>query len=175
MWISSELRERDLAILKGHKIQYKPYFNLIPGEISGSSSFFYRTRKRLSSELVRIGIELPYAISYAPDLMYNAALKEDADLYVAHLECAFYAGRKLAIAGKKVAFDFEDWYSRDYLLPGRPVKLLRSLEKSALTEGVYCVAASKSMAEAIKKSCGINTDVTVVYNGFSSDENIDAA
>jgi glycosyltransferase involved in cell wall biosynthesis len=79
-------------------------------------------------------------------------------------------GRRLLKEGKKVAFDFEDWYSRDYLVPGRPVKLLKELERNALTNGLYCVAASRSMASALNKAYQTGKEITVIYNGFSVSE-----
>ena len=152
MWQSKDLLQRDLEILNGHAITYKAYLNLIPGEINSFARFLYRLRKKAASELQRLfKIGTKWAINHAPELMLQKALKEDANLYAAHLECAFFAGRDLILAGKKVSFDFEDWYSRDYLVPERPVKLLESLEKFALQNGLFCTAASNSMAVALKE------------------------
>jgi glycosyltransferase involved in cell wall biosynthesis len=86
------------------------------------------------------------------------------------MECAFYAGKRLIGAGKKVCFDFEDWYSRDYLIPSRPVGLLMSLEKFALENGLFCTTTSKVMAQELKNVYGISKEITVIYNGFSMDE-----
>lgn len=168
MWQSRNFLQKDHEILKGHNIRYKAYLNLLPGEVKSSKRFFYRARKRAGAEMQRrLKKASPWAISHAPEKMLTEALKENADLYSAHLECAFYAGRKLVKAGKKVSFDFEDWYSRDYLVPGRPVKLLQSLEKFALQNGVFCTAASRSMADALEETYKPDKNITVIYNGFS--------
>jgi len=152
-------------------ISYKPYLNLLPGEINKAALLFYRARKRVAAELQKtVHIGTLWAISYAPELMYQQALKENADLYAAHLECAFYAGKKLLKAGKRVCFDFEDWYSHDYLVPARPVGLLKSLEKFALKNGVFCTAASGAMAAGLKEFYSTDKSITVIYNGFSIEE-----
>ena len=173
-WQSANLLEKDREILKGHAISYKAYLNLLPGEINKAALLFYRVRKRVAAELQkRLHVGIQWAISYAPELMYQQALKENADLYAAHLECAFYAGKKLLKAGKRVCFDFEDWYSRDYLVPARPVGLLSSLEKFALNNGLFCTTTSKAMAEALKDAYRINKEITVIYNGFSINESVE--
>ncbi len=169
MWQSKDLLKKDFEILKGHNIFYKSYLNLI--EVNKATHLFFRLRKRLAAELQkRFKIGSGWAISYSPELMYKKALKENANLYAAHLECAFYAGRKLIKAGKKVCFDFEDWYSRDYLIATRPVKLLRALEKFALNHGLFCTATSHAMASALQKAYAVNKEITVIYNGFSINE-----
>jgi len=168
MWQSNYFLEKDLNILNRHNIKYIAYLNLISGSNNILNILFYRIRKRISSELHRyFKVGLPWAISHSPYKLYKYANKESADIYVAHLECAFYVGRKLVKAGKKVAFDFEDWYSRDYLVPERPVKLLQSLEKFAILNGLYLTAASRSMADKIKKVYSSNRSIETIYNGFS--------
>jgi len=172
MWQSNIFLEKDKQILSGHSIKYKAYLNIIPGENNIVINYFYRIRKRLSSELHRFcKIGLSWSISHAPEKMYEEAVQQSADLYVAHLECAFYVGRRLIKAGKKVAYDFEDWYSRDYLVPERPVKLLQSLEIFAILNGLFITAASKSMADKIKKEYSSSRSIETIYNGFSISEN----
>jgi glycosyltransferase involved in cell wall biosynthesis len=174
MWQSGDLLEKDWEILKGHAISYKAYLNLLPGGMNKPGRLYYRLKKKLAGELQRLfKTGTASAISYAPGLMLKKALKENADLYAAHLECAFYAGKQLLKAGKKVCFDFEDWYSRDYLIPSRPVGLLKSLEKFALNNGLFCTAASKAMAGALIDTYNIKKDVTVIYNGFPIDEAVE--
>jgi glycosyltransferase involved in cell wall biosynthesis len=171
MWISKEFLQKDLEILNGHSISYKTYLSLVPGEVSKIAHTYYRLRKRIAGELQRrFNIGTSWSISYAPGLMFRRALKENADLYAAHLECAFYAGNKLVKAGRQVSFDFEDWYSRDFLVPERPVKLLESWEKFALNNGVFCTAASGAMAAALKEFYSTGKSITVIYNGFSAEE-----
>ena len=167
MWQWKDTFQKDMDLLKGHNITYKAYLSLLPEETGKVFQFFLKARKKVAGEFQkRFNISTPWAISYAPGLMFKKAVDENADLYASHLECAFYAGRKLIKAGRKVSFDFEDWYSRDYLIPSRPVKLLRILEKFALGNGLFCTAASQSMAVALIDYYKANNNLTVIYNGF---------
>lgn len=171
MWLSREYLQKDMELLQGHSIFYKPFLNLLPGEVKKNIHAFYRLRKRIAGELQKkFNIGTRWAISYSPMLMFKHALKENADWYSAHLECAFFAGKKLIKAGKKVSFDFEDWYSRDFLIPERPVNLLESWEKFALNNGVFCTAASKAMAEALEQHYLLRKPIFIIYNGFSIEE-----
>ncbi len=172
MWVSADSLAKDREILNGTNIKYLCYLNLIPGSLPGFKRLFYRVRKRLATELfILTGISTKWTISYAPEKMIAAALAQNANLYAAHLECAFYAGRALIRKGKKVSFDFEDWYSRDYLVPGRPVKLLAMLEGEALAKGIFCTTTSMAMKKALQKAYQ-HKDVPfeVIYNGFSIKE-----
>lgn len=167
MWLSTDLLVRDRALLERHRINYKSYLNLIPGQISSTARFYFRLRKRLACELQKwFKIATGWAISYAPERMLTCALKEEADLYAAHLECAFFVGCELIKVGKKVSFDFEDWYSRDYLTADRVIKLLMKIEKYALERAIFCTAASKAMAVSLQREYLISRDVAVVYNSF---------
>jgi glycosyltransferase involved in cell wall biosynthesis len=167
MWQSEQMLLKDKAILNGHEINYESYLNLIVGQVNPAVRFFYRLRKRIGNELQRFfKIGTRWAISHAPEKMYKKVLSLNADLYAAHLECSFFVGRDLIKVGKNVSFDFEDWYSHDYLVPERPVKLLEKLEKFALQKGLFCTAASASMAIALKDYYKISNELVVVYNGF---------
>lgn len=174
MWQSADLLQRDKELLKGHTIDYKTYLNLIPGETNSVSRFFYRARRRLASELQkRIKLSTPWAISHAPELLVKKAMEERATHYSAHLEAGFWAGRELMKNGKQVSFDFEDWYSRDYLTADRAVDLLAATEAFALQHGVFCTAASRSMASALQAAYQTTKPVTVVYNSFPDEELMD--
>jgi glycosyltransferase involved in cell wall biosynthesis len=171
MWQSAELLKADTDMLTGHAIEYKAYLNLIPGQVDHVTRNLYRLRRRLAGESQKwLGLSSKWAISHAPEKLYRAAVLEEADLYAAHAECAFYAGRELSRAGKKVSFDFEDWYSRDYLVPQRPVRLLQILERYALKNGLFCTAASGSMAKALQREYGISREITIIYNSFPEHE-----
>ncbi len=175
-WILDKSRKRDEKILQGHSIELKCYCNMIRGEISPFRFFYLRLRKRLAAEMVKwLKIDLPYSISYAPDSMIKYALKEQADVYSAHAECALYCGVELLKKGKKVVFDFEDWYSCDYLVPERPVRLLRRLEKYALHHGLFTLTTSKVMAEEMTRVYDVPVAPEVIYNGFKPEDAIEQA
>jgi len=165
-WQSAEMLKKDRQILEGHNISYRAYLDMIPRIARPSKRMYLRVRRRIAGEFQRMfGTGGGWSISHAPGFMYRSAIEENADLYRAHLECAFFVGRDLVQAGKKVSFDFEDWYSHDYLVPERPVKLLETLEKFALANGSFCTAASQSMAIALQQHFR-EAAPEVIYNGF---------
>ncbi|MFZ2900384.1 MAG: glycosyltransferase [Saprospiraceae bacterium] len=114
------------------------------------ASLFYRALRRFFQELnQRWGIESPHSLNYALLPLLRKARKTNADLYICHQETGLVLGAWLLKAGRKVAFDFEDWYSKD-LLPenraSRPVKLLENMEKSGLKNGLFSLTTSHAMA-----------------------------
>lgn len=171
-WQSKEYKLRDLELLKGHSIKYLCFLNITPGEIAEWKRFYYRIRKRIASEMQRyFKLGGAWAINHAPNLLYKVAFHLNADFYSAHLECGFFAGRKLVKAGKKVSFDFEDWYSRDYLTLDRATSLLQKLEFFALRHGTFCTAPSDSMAEALQRVYKCNKKPEIIYNSFPAQQN----
>lgn len=172
IWTNKNLRIKDWNHIHHPNIIYKAAINLIPGEISFLQSFILRLRNRIACEIKRfINIELVDSLGYAPKKIIDNAIKEKADLYIVHTELGFYCGKELALKGYSVAFDFEDWYSKDYLVSYRPVKLLEALEFYALKNGVYCTCTSKAMADALQKKYPDTQRSEVIYNGFSIKEN----
>lgn len=166
-WVSDYFLERDEALLKGHRIVYKAYLDLRPGAGSELRRFFYRARRRLGGELKRrFGISMAWSVTYAPGRLFRAALAERADLYSAHVEAGFLAGKRLIEAGRKVGFDLEDWYSRDYLVPERAVELLHQAEGFALKHGVFFFTTSNAMAARLNEVWKMQRQITVIYNSF---------
>lgn len=173
LWTSKEKREKDFLLIQHPNIEYKAAINLIPGEINSIKRFFIRLRSRFAREIKKwLNIDSAWCLGYAPNIMTSAALNEKADLFIAHTEFGVVIGKALILKGQKVAYDIEDWYSHDYLVPERPVALLKSLEKFALENGVYCTCPSKSMAKALMNEYTNSKTVHVLYNGFSLKENI---
>ncbi|HTQ30166.1 MAG TPA: glycosyltransferase [Opitutaceae bacterium] len=84
--------------------------------------------------------------------LLRRALATPADLTIAHTEIPLWAAAALIRAGRAVAVDMEDWYSRD-LLPEdrrtRPLKLLARAEKFALQHTRYVSTTSQSLADAL--------------------------
>ncbi len=160
--------ERDQLILNSiGNPSYKAVLNLMPSQSSFVKRFYYRLRRKLAFQLKKfLGIDSPFLLGYAPDLLERAALQLQAELYIVHIDCAQFVGMKLAEKGKRVAFDIEDWYSKDYLSNTRPVALLERIEKFALTKGAYCSVPSGAMAKAISSYYKINKEPLVIYNGF---------
>lgn len=172
IWTSAEKLKEDYKLIKNHNIEYIGVIDLIPDGIDIIKKLLIKLRKRFVWMMKRYAnMDSIWLLGISPKKFLNIALKQNADLYIAHIEYGFYIGQLLVKAGKKVGFDFEDWYSRDYLIPERPVKLLQKLEQFALEYGNYCSCPSHSMACAIKASYKTNKEIEVIYNGFSLNEN----
>lgn len=171
-WFDSSKLKKDRLLLDP-RIEYVPYLNQIPNETRLISRSLYRGRSFFARLLKRfLNVETIWLISYSPRQLFRKALEYPADLYLAHVETGLYAGVKLLITGSKVAFDFEDWYSEDYLVRERPVKLLRSLEKIALEKGAFAYCPSQSMANSLAVLYPQHHRIEAIYNGFSSKESI---
>lgn len=164
---SKEFITRDRLLLQqlGLSVKYYAAVDVSAGN-ARISSVYYKIRTRLAYLLKKAGMDSVYLLSYAPEKIYHAALRENADLYIAHVECGLYAGMRLVKQGKRVAFDFEDWYSEDYLVPTRPVRLLKMLESYALNHGTFVTCPSASMADALKMHSNKSVTIQAVYNSF---------
>lgn len=113
-------------------------------------SLYYRFLRRFFQEINRRwSVESPHSLNYGLRPLFRKALKSRADLYICHQETGLALGAWLHKTGRKVAYDFEDWYSKD-LLPenraSRPVKLLENMEKSGLKNGLFSLTTSHAMA-----------------------------
>jgi glycosyltransferase involved in cell wall biosynthesis len=91
-----------------------------------------------------------------------------ADLTIVHNEAPLWAGRQLLKEGRRVAADFEDWHSEDLLAvnrQGRPLPLLRSLERDLLHRAVYVSTTSHALADALHRTYAGQAP-RVVINAF---------
>ena len=91
-----------------------------------------------------------------------------ADLTIVHNDAPMWAGRRLLATGRRIAADFEDWYTED-LLPedrrARPQRLLCRLEHDLLHRAAYVSTTSQAMADALYRTYGGKRPV-VVTNSF---------
>ena len=68
-------------------------------------------------------------------MLLALARSHAADLTIAHTEIPLWATKGLIHDGRRVAVDFEDWYSEDLSVAdrrSRPLQLLRKAERFAL-------------------------------------------
>lgn len=172
IWTSDENLKKDYELIQNHKIEYTGVIDLIPNGKDVAKKILLKIRRRLSILIKRyFNIDSVWILGVSPIFFLNAALLVNADVYIAHVEYGFYIGQLLIKANKKVGFDFEDWYSRDYLIKERPVVLLQKLELFALHNGIYCTCPSYSMALSLKNFYKVESKIVVIYNGFSVTEN----
>lgn len=165
---SAVSKKNDQAILASiHKdIRYSVVANTIPEETSQAIKVLYKAKMAYAVLLKKAGIDTITLLCKSACRIYSQALNVDAALYICHVDCSLYVGRKLIQAGKKVAFDFEDWYSQDYINGRRPVKLLKELEHFALRNAVYTTCPSQAMAHALQNTYDGAQLPHVVYNSF---------
>jgi glycosyltransferase involved in cell wall biosynthesis len=163
------LLQEDQKLIDTTRIRLKGVVNIIPGQASRHYRLKERLKRRLAGEFIaRLGWENVYALGYDYRSNLKAALREDADLYICHQEISTVIGCKLMKRGRKVAFDFEDWYSHD-LLPEanrtRPLKLLEKYERYALKHSPLVYTTSDSMAAAMADFAG-SAVPKVLHNVF---------
>jgi len=152
-------------------IEYKASVNLIKEEGSIADVYFSRIWRRIALYLKKTGkIDTAGVILYRLSKQVKLAEAEEADLYIAHQEAGLLIGNELIKKGKKVAFDLEDWYSRDYINSDRPVDLLQKAEAFALGKGTYITCPSYTMANELMHTYKTQKP-EVIYNSFSKEEN----
>lgn len=168
--VNKSLYNSDREIIRESNINYENCVNLMPGGAGYIRIIFARLKRKVFELLSKyLNFEFPQLLTYELNELYLNANEKNADLYICHNEPGLWVGIKLAKIKKNVAFDFEDWYSRDYLVKGRPVKLLSKLEKAAITNAKYVTTTSKAMAQALANEYGVK-EPQVIYNAFSLKE-----
>ncbi len=175
LWFENIILKEDKSLLE-NSIKYKAGVNLLD-----SISFYskkIRLQRLIGRTLVKyFGVQNVWALGYDFNNYLKKLLTENADIYIGHEEMSMALGKELIKKGKKVAFDFEDWHSKD-LLPydraHRPIKLLEHLENYLLNKSAYCYTTSDAMATALSHYYNAPKP-QVVYNSFlaSSRMNMD--
>ncbi len=119
-----------------------------PGKLK---HFLQRARQRLAVKATSAGFPTLHALGASGPLR-RRALELAADLTIVHNEIPFWIGCDLLDRGRRVAADFEDWYSED-LLPaarrGRPLESLRKIERQLLREAAYISTTSSALSAAL--------------------------
>ena len=127
-WYSSRYRKEDETLLNS-SIAYLDSFSLILTAKKSFSIFYARALKKVANLIFIIfRISSVYQLLYLPKRQLKCILRRPSDLFICHQEAGLLIGKELLKLGYKVAFDFEDWYSEDYLKLNRPRKLLQKAE-----------------------------------------------
>ena len=127
-----------------------------------------RLRRRIAQQLGTItGRGSIHALGPAGALLRRAR-SLPADLTIVHNEVPQWVGARLLKEGRRVAADFEDWHSED-LLPerrrGRPLELLRAIERILLHGAVWTTTTSEALAAALHSRHG-GIRPQVITNSF---------
>lgn len=165
-WYSASHINEDRGLID-NLIRYYPSISIVQKHQSKLHILFTKGVKKIANLLYIIfKIDSVYQILYLPNVQFKNVVKNKADLFICHQEAGLLLGIKLLKAGYKVAFDFEDWYSEDYLKSDRPLELLRKFELQALRQGVYVTCPSYSMAAMLKQKYQIEKPIQVIFNSF---------
>jgi len=165
-WLDASLAKRDRELTRTLPFEFKP---VLDSGRRHSGALVPRVRAKLGSIAQRtLGYQNPWQLGYAYPNLLRAALRESADLFIAHSEQAMAVAVRLWRSGRNVAVDMEDWYSRD-LLPEatryRPVALIERLERELLSKGCLGLCPSQAMADALSATYGCARP-TPIYNAF---------
>lgn len=165
VFFSATHAELDRHLLAGTKVRQI----MMTTGTTKAAKFRQRLRSWLARKIVaRTGWSLPYSLGPVHPMLREAA-DLPADLTIVHNEAPFWVGCRLLERGRKIAADFEDWYSED-LLPEarrhRPLALLRRLEGTLLRQAACCTTTSHSMACALASTYG-SAEPVVLPNCFA--------
>lgn len=170
LWYDTKLVTSDRTLLD-QRILYKAGIDLL--DWNSFKAIKIRLIRKLGRFLVRyFKIETISALGYDFNNYLKKLEQEKADIYVGHEEMSMALAQKLIKKNYKVAFDFEDWHSKD-LLPQdrvyRPIQLLENLEKFLLDNALYCYTTSETMAKSMSEFYNSRIP-SVVYNSFLAAE-----
>lgn len=168
--VMSVSSRREFEQMDAELVRHLPFRHRVLSLIAENSwgSFTQRARTWTARRLCRqFGLEIAESLGPAKKLLALARACP-ADLTIAHTEIPLWATRALIADGRRVAVDFEDWYSEDLLdddRRSRPLSLLRAAEAFALQRAAYTSAPSRAMAAALVERYGGNPPV-VLRNVF---------
>ncbi len=155
----------DQELVRGKKWKY----TAVPGPLDPANrgkTFRYRLNRRLANLLSeKTGAQTASQLGgWRKDLL-REALARKAALTIAHSAGTLWVARELMKRGRKVAVDFEDWFSREHVAtPWHPDRVVAWLEKEVLAGASHVTCTSEAMAEAIGRAYGRRPEV--VYNAF---------
>lgn len=167
-WLDRGLAERDRELLARRAWKFTPVVDLTARASPGR-----RQQLRVRAKIGRllgtwVGLENQWQLGYTGPELLAAVRQSDADLVIAHSEPGMWAVSRMEQSGVEVGVDMEDWFSED-LLPaarrGRPVRLLRSLERRLLRNGRHRTCTSRAMSEALAREFECSPPA-VVHNTF---------
>lgn len=172
---AAKQRDEELLATLPPNISYVAAVSFIEGDISFAKKLAYKATGKLARMAKRyLGVDSPYLLNSTPKAIFSKAIEINADLYICHIDCSLFVGKRLIEEGRRVAYDFEDWYSHDYLVPTKPVTMMKNLEQFALRHGAYVTCPSHAMADAIADEYGVRRP-HVIYNGFPQEQLYDSA
>ncbi|HTB79805.1 MAG TPA: glycosyltransferase [Opitutaceae bacterium] len=158
----------DLDALDRELTSSAPYrHEIVPPGGNRCTIFLQKLRHWLARRAVPHRVETVMALGIVSPLARRARALP-ADLTIVHNEIPFWIGCQLLRQGRRVAADFEDWYSED-LLPedrlNRPLRLLRRIEAGLMRHAAYKTTTSAALSRALVQRYGGDAP-HVISNAF---------
>jgi glycosyltransferase involved in cell wall biosynthesis len=164
-WFDPSLVDEDREIAAALDVDFAPATDL--RRTGGNMIDLWR--HRFARGAGRLGVRSPRMLGPGAPELLRAARRIGADLTVVHSEPGLWVGRALLADGRRVAVDFEDWFSRDQLPEDRTPSVraaLEDLERHLLANAHACLATTRVMAEALAEHGGTTRVPAVVRNCF---------
>ncbi|NCY22126.1 glycosyl transferase family 1, partial [bacterium] len=127
------LVEEDRELVRRKKWKY----TAVPGPLDprmGKKSFRYRLKRKLANLLAeKTGTQTAAQLGgWRKDLLREAQTR-NADLTIAHSPATLWVARELMKSRRKVAVDFEDWFSQEHVAKAwHPDRVVARLERDVL-------------------------------------------
>jgi glycosyltransferase involved in cell wall biosynthesis len=165
---------RDSVLCAGRRWKLVNVLDSADDTLAGSALWLRaRMRLRFWREMgKRFGVATATQLGYAAPELLSWCMSNPAELYILHHPQSMWVGVKLIRAGKKVAADFEDWYSRDVPADSgsaRSLEKLREWERVVLENAAYATTASQALSDALAAEYACDPPA-VVYNAFPLSE-----
>jgi glycosyltransferase involved in cell wall biosynthesis len=167
IWWNDRLADEDLALSTSIGADFAPVIDLRKRD---HSTLLLKLKQRLAREACsRFGWETARALGVGAPEMLREALRIKPELAMVHSEVGLWVGEQLLQRGFRVGVDFEDWFSEDLPIVdrrGRPLGLLKGLERTLLRKAHLTLTTTQVMAEALAKEAGTKRLPDVMPNCF---------
>jgi glycosyltransferase involved in cell wall biosynthesis len=170
-WTDAALAERDRELLRCCRFRFMPVVDFAtPTPAARLRHQASRIRSKAGQSAYRsLGLANRWQLGHAYPALRRAALRQPADLYIAHSEPGLAVAAGLHRRNRRVGVAMEDWFSED--LPpnarhNRPVGLLRQLEGELLADGAFASCPSRAMSRVLAQEFDCPPP-TVIYNAFA--------
>lgn len=167
IWWDDRLAEEDISIAADIGADFAPVVDMRKRD---SSTLLLKLKQRLAREAcAHLGWQTARALGIGAPEMLNEALRIRADLTMVHSEAGLWVGDQMLQRGFRVGVDFEDWFSEDLPVAdrkGRPLRLLKGLERTLLREANLTLTTTQVMAEDLAKDAGTKRLPKVMPNCF---------
>lgn len=165
-WYSNEHLIADKKLIDD-SVLYLPAISLIKSKQRLHIILYAKLVKKIATIIFTLfQLDSIFQVLYLPYHQLKKIKESKPDLYICHQEAGLLIGKELLKLGYKVAFDFEDWYSEDYLKRDRPTRLLRKAEIEALQHAIFVTCPSESLFKNFSLRYKVKVPIKVIYNSF---------